>query len=357
MESIDKLISENNYEKALEECLNQNLYNLAFLLSKIVKVNKFNNQIQSSINDLPSFHKNDVGSVVIESLVKRVLLCCNWTTSENLCNIWKKMSKDDNLNWDNIKIVSSEPTDYYCVINRPPNNIKIDKKKTILFRMEPNMENDQRQWTDEWANPKTEDFLFLGSHNLYLNNFEWHLSKNYEQLSTEIIEKNDSLSKVLTTILSDKYYDKGHIKRVDFVKFLEKKGVTVDVFGGNKFLWKNYKGPLPYHKKDDSLLPYKYSFNCENHSIKNYCTEKLIDGILSETLIFYSGCYNVKDYIDEKAFVYLELSNFEKDYQTIKTAIEEDWWSQRLPYIKEAKKKILNDLQFFPRLHKIINSF
>jgi ribosomal protein L23 len=32
---------------------------------------------------------------------------------------------------------------------------------------------------------------------------------------------------------------------------------------------------------------------------------------------------NVKDYIDERAFVYLELSNFEKDYQTIKKAIEE----------------------------------
>ena len=175
-------------------------------------------------------------------------------------------------------------------------------------------------------------------------------------LSQENIDKNDSLSNVLTTILSDKYLDKGHIKRVDFVKFLEKKGINVDVFGGNRFLWKNYKGSLPYHNKDDSLLPYKYSFNCENHSIKNYCTEKLIDGILSETLTFYSGCYNVKDYIDEKAFVYLELSNFEKDYQTIKKAIEEDWWSQRLPYIKEAKKKILNELQFFPRLHKIINS-
>jgi hypothetical protein len=352
MASIDKLIAENNNEQAVEECINQNLYNLAFLLSKIMKINKFDNKIQSNINDLPSFQK----TISEKSFEKRVLLCCSWTTSEHLCNIWKKMSKDNNLTWDNIKIVSSEPADYYCVINRPPDNIKIDKKKTILFRMEPNMENDQRQWGEEWANPKTEEFLFVGSHNLYLNNFEWHLSKNYEQLSTEIIEKDDALSNVLTTILSDKYLDKGHIKRVDFVKFLEKKGITVNVFGGNRFLWKNYKGSLPYHNKDDSLLPYKYSFNCENHSIKNYCTEKLIDGILSETLTFYSGCYNVKDYIDEKAFVYLELSNFEKDYQTIKTAIDEDWWSQRLPYIKEAKKKILNDLQFFPRLHKIINS-
>jgi len=354
MEPIEKLISENNYEKAIEECVNNNFYNIAFLLSKITKINTFNNQIESNITDLPSFHKKENISGEVDD-TKRVLLYCSWTTSENLCNTWKKMSMNNDLRWDNIKIVSSEPADYYCIINRPPPNAKFDKKKTILFRMEPNMENDQRQWED-WANPNTEEFLFVGSHNLYLNNFEWHLSKNYQELSTENIVKDDSLSNTLTTILSDKYLDKGHIKRVDFVKFLEKKGIQVDVYGGNKFLWKNYKGSLPYHKKDDSLLSYKYSFNCENHSIKNYCTEKLIDGILSETLTFYSGCYNVKDYIDERAFVYLELSNFEKDYQTIKKAIEENWWEQRLPYIKEAKNKILNDLQFFARLHKIINS-
>jgi hypothetical protein len=173
-------------------------------------------------------------------------------------------------------------------------------------------------------------------------------------LSTTIIQKNPDLNHVLTTILSDKYKDPGHIKRVDFIKFIENK-MDVHVFGSNKFLWKNYKGSLPYHNKDESLFPYKYSFNVENHSIKNYYTEKLIDGILAETLVFYSGCFNVRDYIDERAFVYLELSNFEHDYQIIKKAIEEDWYSQRLPYIKEAKQKILNELQFFPRLHSIIN--
>ena len=67
------------------------------------------------------------------------------------------------VTWDNIKIVSSEPADYYCVINRPPKNISIDKSRTILFRMEPNMENDSRQWED-WANPNSEEFLFVGNH-------------------------------------------------------------------------------------------------------------------------------------------------------------------------------------------------
>ncbi len=139
------------------------------------------------------------------------------------------------------------------------------------------------------------------------------------------------------------------------MKFVENKGcLDVHVYGQNKFLWKNYKGSLPPHKKDDSLFPYKYSFNVENFSIKNYYTEKLIDGILAETLVFYSGCYNIKDYIDERAFVYLELSNFEHDYEIIKSAIMNDLWSERIEYIREAKKKILNDLQFFPRLQKII---
>jgi hypothetical protein len=92
----------------------------------------------------------------------------------------------------------------------------------------------------------------------------------------------------------------------------------------------------------------------ENFSIKNYYTEKLIDGILSETLVFYSGCYNIKDFIDERAFVYLELSNFENDYEIVKSAIMNDLWSERIEYIRAAKKKILNELQFFPRLEKIV---
>jgi hypothetical protein len=36
----------------------------------------------------------------------------------------------------------------------------------------------------------------------------------------------------------------------------------------------------------------------------------------------------------------------------VKKAIEEDWWSQRLPYIREAKRRILTELQFFPRLER-----
>ena len=286
----------------------------------------------------------------------KVFLLCNWCTSKELCDLWNKMSKEGNYSWNNIKIVDKEPCDYYCIINQPYYNVNIIPSKTILFRMEPNMNNNKNLWSEKWLNINKKDFKFFGDHEDHYNNNEWHLSKTYTQLKNEKIIKDNSLSSILSTVLSDKYNDPGHKKRIDFIKFLETKNdIQVDVFGGNKFSWNNYKGALPSHQKDNAMFPYKYVFNVENQSIKNYYTEKLIDGILAECLVFYSGCYNIRELLDERSYVYLELSNFEEDYKIIKKAIEDDLWSKRLPFIKESKNRILDDLQFFPRLEKIIN--
>ena len=284
----------------------------------------------------------------------RIRLLCNWTTSESLCKTWNKMSKGD-YTWNNIQIVWEEPSDYDVIINCPPINFFPDPKKTIVFRMEPNMEKNLQKW-GEWGNPPEKDFVFVGYHDKHYNNNEWHLSKTFTQLCTEKVVKDTDYDNIMSTVLSDKYQDSGHIKRVDFIKFLESKEMQVHVYGGNKFDWVDYKGSLPYHEKDDALFPYKYTFNVENQPVNGYFSEKLIDGILSECLVFYSGCPDIREYIDERAFVWLELSNFEADYIKIKEVIRENLWYERLPYIKEAKKKILNEMQFFPRIEKIIEN-
>ena len=343
---LEKLIQDNNIIDALQLCISKNEYDTLKMLCFIYK--------DKLIYDI-NFKKiyNMVENNKIHNLdTIRVLLLCNWCTSKELCDIWNKMSKG-NYTWDNIEIVYEEPYDYYCVINKTTENI--DLSKTILFRMEPHIDKNPHIWSKEWSELNPKNFKFCGAHELYLNNVEWHLSKTYNELLTEKIMKNKEICNILSTVISDKYSEPGHMKRVDFVKFLETKDIEIDVYGGNRFNWGNYKGPLPYHKKDDSLFPYKYTFNCENNEINNYCTEKLYDGILAECLVFYSGCPNIKDILDERAYVYLYLSNFEKDYETIKKAIEENWWKQRLPYIKEAKNKILNELQFFPRLKQILS--
>jgi len=364
MNEIEKCIETKNVEQALELCSKEKQYYLGLFIGRLLQTTSSRYfelmAIMTSNTDVTKADvkllKNQEPSVVqTDDPTKiRVQLLCNWCPSEELARMWNKMSKGNYI-WNNIQIVWDGRIDYYVVINSSPSGIPIDKKKTILFRMEPNMAKNPEIWK-EWANPNQEDFLKVFKHESGdYNNNEWHLSKTYTELLNTSVPKNPELTKVLSTVLSAQYNDIGHVKRVDFVKFLDKKGVTVHVFGDNKWQYKNYKGSLPTHCKDDGIFPYKYTFNAENNPINNYFTEKLIDGILGECLTFYWGCPNVKKYIDERAYVQLELSNFEQDYETIKRAIQEDWHSQRLPYIKEAKKKILTELQFFPRLEQILN--
>lgn len=317
------------------------------------KVDSINQLVDLSIENTTLDKNIDIN----REHVIRVYLICNWLSSEELCKLWNKMSKG-NYTWNNIKIVWNEPCDYYVIINRPINDsIKFDPRKTIIFRMEPLMNLYPNIWGPEWATPNKNEFLFVGYHNDHYNNCEWHLSKTYNELCNEqITKREEGNNMVISSVLSGKYKDPGHIKRIDFAKFIDtKENIKLHVYGENKFNWKNYKGLLPYHKKDDALLPYKYTFNVENQSLTGYFTEKLIDGILSECLVFYHGCIDIKNYIDERAFVWLELVNFEQDYLKIESALKNNLWEKRLPYIKEAKRKILNEMQFFPRIEKIIN--
>lgn len=323
---IDNLLKDKNYIKALQKC--DNLPNLKTLLSKCLDI------------PFPNLAK-DI----------KVKLYCNWTTTKELTEIWSKMSKG-NGRWKNI-ILTEDRSDYNIVINKP--NIDIPEneyKKTIIFQMEPNMK-DNNDW-GEWANPDPNKFFKIFTHLNSYNNIEWHLSTNYEYLSTKRIEKDLNVSNILSTVLSNKYFDPGHIKRVDFIKYLDANStISTHVFGFNRG-YKNYKGPLPYHCKDLSMFPYKYVFNVENNFITNYFTEKLIDGILSESLVFYHGCPNISNFFDKRSFVWLDLEDFEKDMKIIETAITEDWYTQRLPYIKKMKRLILEEYQFFPRIYNIL---
>ena len=377
MNEIEKCVREENYPEALSACLRTNHNYLGQLLSYVIKssssheiVSQFAKNIEglkkegrvvSIIEDegkdenpqLLSNEEEDTAVVIPKSGKTRVKLVGNWCTPEQLREDWNKMSKG-NYTWNDIELVLDNP-DYYIVINSPPPGVTVEPSKTIIFRMEPHMGGKNKNMWGEWANPDPKKFYRVCYHQDDYNNNCWEISSTYNELKTMTVIKDEKLDSVVSTVLSDKYHDPGHIKRVDFVKFLEKKGLPVHVFGSNRWDYKDYKGSLPIYEKDNAMFPYKYVFNCENNSIKNYYTEKLIDGILAECLVFYSGCYNVKDYIDERAFVWLELSNFEADYQKVKKAIEENLWEKRIVHIRRAKNKILEYLSFFPRVERIIN--
>lgn len=282
----------------------------------------------------------------------RVKLIHHYYESKTACIVYNKQCKK-HMQWENIEITSDDHNiDYYCLVNYPRRGETYIPEKTIYMTMEPEVHiNNTNHFPTEWnkQNIKNKIFMYV----LNRNNLEWWLDKTYNQLSTEEIKK----TQLISSITSDLYIQNGHKKRVDFLKFIENKNFKLDLFGrSNKFQLKNYKGQLPENIKDNGIFPYKYTIACENSSEQNYFTEKIIDAILGECLCFYWGCPNLSDYIDSMAYIQLDMNDFEKSYNIILNTLETNEWEKRINIIKQEKHKILNQLQFLPTLHKIINS-
>jgi GR25 family glycosyltransferase involved in LPS biosynthesis len=276
----------------------------------------------------------------------RVKMLCNWCSSQELCKQWSHMA-EYNYTWKHIQMTWEDNVDYYVVINSTKDYY--DPEKTFVYQMEPWVKDETKWWGvktwGEWVEPKC---LYLrGRKTSHLNTIQWILEQTYEQFTLSPIEK----TKMLSTICSSKCFDDGHILRIDMIHYFEKCGLTIDIYGyENKHNFLQYKGKLGDNEKSKGILPYKYYFMIENSFEENYASEKIWEPILCETLCFYYGCTNLKDYIDERAFVQLDKT-LEKSCDIVKKAMEEDWYTQRLPYIKAAKRDILNRLYFFPTLY------
>jgi hypothetical protein len=278
-------------------------------------------------------------------------------------------SDPDNLMWNNnIEITwENDNIDYYVIVNMPPENEYYDPQRTIIFQMEPWVNDNSKNWGvktwGKWANPDPTKFMkVFGRKTNDYNNVFWQLELNYNQLvnlTYDIKDKRDEIS----SICSSKYFDEGHIHRIDFLKFIEEKidnqgSIKLNIFNSdNNFNFKNYRGVVsPYVDKSKGILPYKYYFMVENNYEDDFITEKIWEPILCESLCFYYGCPNIDKYVDMDAFVLLDMNDFEKSYAIIKKAIEEDWWSKRIESIRAQKDKFLKKMGFFPRIETFINT-
>jgi hypothetical protein len=278
----------------------------------------------------------------------RIKMLCNWQSSKELCYEWSNMC-EHNFIWKNLEITWEDTNiDYYVIINYPRNNEYYEESKTIIYQMEPSVAI--RNW-GIWANPDESKFLFVANHKNLLNGVQLQIRNIPNIFPLE--RKNNILS-----ILSNKNFDVGHIKRLNFIKILEEKNINlIDIYGRENYHnFNNYKGSVINNNKENCFALYKYCFQAENNSEYNYATEKIWEAVVCECLCFYWGCPNLDSYLNPLCFVRLDLDNIEESIQIIQTAIKEDWWSQRINIIKEEKQKIINELGFFPTLNKIINN-
>jgi GR25 family glycosyltransferase involved in LPS biosynthesis len=303
----------------------------------------------------PSPYFGKLDGIYIKKITVKILCC--WATSDEIYKHWNRFTKG-NYTWNNIQLTGNHTADYYVILNFPQHQSDYYyPKKTMVYQMEPWAS--VKSW-GEWAEPDPAKFMAVFPHKTSLNLAEWQLEQDYLTLQTMDMAPYKTSNEV-ASICSSKYFCPGHKYRIDFIKFIESKdqdkGLKLKVYGEtNSFNFKSYVGQLPMREKSKGILPYKYYFMCENNAEHNYITEKLWECIVCETLCFYWGCTNVEEWVDPRAYVKLDMNDFEGSYQIILQAIRENWYEQRLPYIKAEKVKVLNTYSFMPTIERAINN-
>lgn len=242
--------------------------------------------------------------------------------------------------WKNLKIVAGEEYDKLIIFTKPyPDTQMIDLAKTLLFWTEP---SPSAHLTFKQLSPVSPVNLWLPT---------WgHLTvaQHSAIMNMDYIVKSENISSVTSELYDENPQMAGYFQRLRFVDYLDR------IFGEEMKLWgrtysgalfrklKSYRGEII--NKYDALWDFKYHFACENSFAQHYFTEKITDPILAESLCFYDGCTNLEDFIDERAFIRLDLQQPELSGERIIKALYDDEWSTRIEFIRSQKKRLLTTL-------------
>ena len=136
-----------------------------------------------------------------------------------------------------------------------------------------------------------------------------------------------------------------HATRFAFMQRVQDLMPELAVFG---------RGYKPMADKAEALDPFRYHICLENHLSVHHWTEKLSDAFLGHCLPFYAGVPNAADYFPEGSFVRINMNDPEGAVALLRRAIAEDWYSQRLPLIEEARRRVLQDYHLFAVTERIV---
>ncbi|WP_316838177.1 hypothetical protein [Pedobacter nutrimenti] len=264
----------------------------------------------------------------------KVRVTCFWQDDKSFLNTIRRFGRGL-LQWKNIEFVADNSYDRLIILTRPHKDFgEYDLGKAITFFTEPP------------ASANRHNSPCARTEIMYLPTPFWP-----SKISGAVKHGGDGIRirkrKLLSCITSDLNFMEGHFYRLRVVDMLDQLITEgLDIWGkeyGNMFFNRlmNYKGELV--QKYDGLWDYYYHFISENSFEQGYFTEKIVDPIVAETLCFYDGCKDLEKFIDERAFVRVNVKELDAADVIIKT-IQNNEYSRRVKYIRQQKKRLLTDL-------------
>jgi hypothetical protein len=156
-------------------------------------------------------------------------------------------------------------------------------------------------------------------------------------------------SRQVSTICSSKRNTQAlHRKRLAFSMELARLMPELDLFG---------HGIRTIGDKAEALDPYRYHVVIENYRAPHHWTEKLADAFLGCTLPFYCGAPNAADYFPAESFIAIDLKSPSEVARRIRAAIADNEYEQRLPFILEARRRVIEEFNMIALIARRVKAF
>jgi hypothetical protein len=276
---------------------------------------------------------------------------------------WLRQFPGNKPVWGNCEFIlepKAEDFDWLVVYNDLPASIKevklpCSQEQTILVTTEPStIKAYGNAFTAQFGHVLTSQPEWALPHRNRIYSqpaLQWFYGMGSERLiSYDEMVANPPLekTKLIATVCSTKQQKHTlHHRRYHFTQELKKRIPDLEIFG---------HGVRPMADKAESLDPYRYHIAIENFIGFHHWTEKLSDPFLGVTLPFYCGCPNAADYFPEESFIPIDIGDVDGASEIIRKAIRDGEYEKRLPYILEARRRVLEEYNIFSVLSRIVES-
>jgi hypothetical protein len=171
----------------------------------------------------------------------------------------------------------------------------------------------------------------------------WFYGKSYDEVSADL---GGTKEKLISTVCSSKRQGHTlHAKRFAFTQRLLAALPEMEAFGhGTRFI----------ENKFEAVDPYAFHLAIENHCAQHHWTEKLADAFLGWSVPFYYGCSNVFDYFPRESVIPIDIYDFEGSLRTIRENLSFENYQRRLPAVREARRRVLEEYNLPAMLNRII---
>jgi hypothetical protein len=253
--------------------------------------------------------------------------------------------------WKDLRFISSVEdcgADWLVIYDDPGTGVKtcVPLQRRIIFLAEPPAVKDYYSHFINQFGVVVSPMPIKGFKGVWLQQhgaLVWFFGASFDELwAADYDAKQNDLSVVCSS--ARKF--EAHRSRFEFVSKLKE-------ILGDRLHWYG-RGIHDLPRKANAIIPYRYSIAIENNAIEHFWTEKLADIYLGHAFPFYSGGANIGRYFDERTFETIDISDPVGAAKKIERTIESGIYEERLPLIREARRKIMEDYNLFNETWKIV---